>query len=156
MQITLRNGTKVLIDDDRADLATLRGWFMHSSGYVGREYWSEGKRSFRFLHEVVYGEKAPPGHRIDHENRNVLDCRRLNLRLVTASQNAQNREKTTKRGLPRGVFWKTSRGKWAAQATVNYRKHHIGYFDSVEAADKAVSAWRREHMTHSEVDKAVL
>jgi hypothetical protein len=156
MELTLRNGMTVLLDDDRADLAALRGWYMHSSGRIGREVLVEGKRKVVFLHNLALGNQPRRGLRTDHKNRDVLDNRRENLREVTVSQNAQNRERTTKRGLPRGVYMKrfaSGNTKWAAQGTLDYRHHHLGYFDTVEEADAAVSAWRRKHMTHSEVDK---
>jgi hypothetical protein len=153
MEMILRNGMTVLLDDDRTDLAALRGWYMHSSGRIAREVLLNGKRKLVFLHNLVLGNQPRPGFRTDHKNRDVLDNRRENLREVTVSQNAQNRERTTKRGLPRGVYWKASKQRWAAEATVNYRKYRLGYFKTVEEADAAVSAWRREHMTHSETDK---
>lgn len=50
---------------------------------------------------------------------------------------------------PRGVDYDRARGKWRAQATLNYKNHFIGHFDTEEEAADAVAAWRREHMSHS-------
>jgi hypothetical protein len=46
-----------------------------------------------FLSQVIIGQKAPPGFKIDHENGNGLDNRRENLRIVSDSVNNHNRLK---------------------------------------------------------------
>lgn len=73
---------------------------------------------FIFVHRIVYlayyGE-IPEGLFIDHINGNRLDNRPCNLRLVTKSENAMNRQgpnKNNKCG-KRGVYFNKRYGKWA-------------------------------------------
>lgn len=150
VQFATKSGVIVEIDDDRADLAALRGWYRHSSGYIAREVRVDGKRKLEFLHHRVLGTSPRRGVRVDHKDRNVDNNRRCNLRITTPSQNAQNRNSIKPNGLPRGVTWKADKQKWCARATLNYRTHHIGYYDTIMEAYLAVSTWRIEHMTHSD------
>ena len=73
----------------------------------------------------------------DHKNRDRLDNRRANLRPATSSQNKANRASQKQF---KGVFWDGSRKCWQSQITSNYRKYHLGYFDS---AIKAALAYNQ-------------
>lgn len=81
---------------------------------------------------------------VDHINRNGLDNRRDNLRVVTQAVNLQNipfADKDTATGF-RGVQPPKSGGKWAgkyaAEATKFGRKHNLGHYDTKEEAQDAV------------------
>jgi hypothetical protein len=82
-----------------------------------------------------------PKNEIDHRNNNRLDNRIANLREATTQQNRTN--KLTKNEA-RGAYWHKRCKRWQALITVNYRKHHLGYFKTrIEAAaayDKAARA----------------
>jgi hypothetical protein len=98
-----------------------------------------------FLHRAIIG--ALPGQICDHINRDRLDCRRSNLRIVSARQSTLNRRVRAGSASPyRGVYFKTPRGKWAARIAWQGSEgktvqRHLGYFrDEVAAAlayDKA-------------------
>lgn len=149
----MKNGKSFIVDDDRTDLAALRGWYTQNQGYVVREVLVDGRRKVQLLHHLALGTTPQRGVHLDHINGDKLDNRRVNLRLTTVSQNAQNRPVRTKRGTYRGVTWKAEKGKWCARAMISYKTHHIGYFDDEEEAARAVIAWRAEHMTHSDADR---
>lgn len=77
-----------------------------------------------------------PSMQVDHINRNKLDNRIENLRLATPSNNAANcscvKERTSKY---LGVSWKEANKAWVAQISKNYKRKHLGLFDSeVDAA----------------------
>lgn len=154
MEIMTRSGATITIDDDRHDLAAKK-WFLHG-GYPARvEYpgGKYGKKKRIFLHHEVLGVAPVRGGRVDHIDRDPLNNRASNLRVVTPSENAQNRSRFKQNGLPRGVSWKKDQGpngKFVARATINYKRYHIGYFDTAEEAGSAASAWRAKHMTHSD------
>jgi hypothetical protein len=85
--------------------------------------------------------------RIDHINRNKLDCRRSNLRLATHAENLQNT--AGNRGTSsryRGVTRRRDTGKWQAQAGLNGEYHYLGLFDDEAAAAAASSAFRAANM----------
>ena len=87
------------------------------------------------LHEIIFGEKAPPGYQIDHENWDGLDNRRANLRLVTCGENSHNqrkREGTTSEYF--GVcLWE---GKWIAKIRHDGESYNLGKYDDEEEAAK--------------------
>ncbi len=45
------------------------------------------------MHEIVMGQKAPKGYKIDHRDGNGLNNRRENLRIVTNGVNSHNKSK---------------------------------------------------------------
>lgn len=98
----------------------------------------------RFLME------AGEGVFVDHINRNGLDNRRENLRLVTPGESVQNRGiagRTSKSGV-RNVVWSTQAKKWAVRIKVGGKLHHFGFFTSVEEAAPVALAARRQLHTH--------
>ncbi len=110
-----------LVDPTDAHLADRR-WRAHPKGYV------QGDGS-TLLHREVLGLIKGDGIEVDHINRDKLDCRRSNLRILTHAQNRQNNDPSgnqTWRGggtssRHRGVSWDKRRGKWKASVTVGGR-----------------------------------
>jgi hypothetical protein len=110
----------------------------------------------RFAYQQAHGH-IPDGLVIDHMCWNRACVNPAHLRLATYSQNGQNRK-----GLPRnnmsgyrGVYLDKERGLWRAHPQLDGRHHHLGHFDTAEAAHEAVSSWRREHMPYSIQDQGV-
>lgn len=135
---------RALVDDADFDSLSPYRWGMLSDGYPCR--WERrGGRSAPLrailLHRFIL--PAPDGMTVDHINRNRLDARRSNLRVVTQAVNAQNRGATalSATGHP-GVFPRGS----------GYRvvfKHHgvahrAGQFKSLERAVLASEILRAE------------
>ncbi len=96
---------------------------------------------FQRLHRVVMSralDRELLRHElVDHINCSRADNRRENLRLATNAQNQFNRD------LPRhnttgfkGVYRSGPRSKrpWQAAITFNYKKIHLGSFDTAEEA----------------------
>lgn len=77
---------------------------------------------------------------VDHINRDRLDCRRANLRLVTPSQSNLNRA-IAARELPVGVH-RIRSGRYQARLKRNRVQYHLGTFDTPEEAAAAVEAAR--------------
>jgi len=108
----------------------------------------------RKVHRLILD--APRGTIVDHIDHDGLNNKRSNLRLVTQSQNQQNRPKAnrnSKSGV-RGVYFHTRRRKWVA--TVNQPREGqrpkllwLGQFDTLEAAAAAAVEGRALYMTHS-------
>jgi len=94
------------------------------------------------LHRWLMDVPGGTGYRVivDHINRNKLDCRRENLRLVTPTQSNLNRA-IALRELPVGVY-RTRTDRFAARLKRNRVNRHLGTFDTPEQASVAVEAAR--------------
>lgn len=135
---------------DAADYAFLSqwGWCMSSTGYARR---SDGGR-FVLLHRVVMGVDGlgRSTGEVDHRNRNPLDNRRSNLRLVRGAENRQNLNlNRSNRSGYRQVHWDSERNTWRVRVRVNGRKQSLGRFDSAEEAGRVAQEWRRVNMPYA-------
>ncbi len=138
-----------LIDDQDADRVLARTWRLTPRGYAMA---SIDQTRNVLMHRLILD--APAGMVVDHVNGDKLDNRRENLRLVTQAQNTQNvpaRAKSTSRY--RGVSWRSSKGRWVAQARVNNRVHHLGYFDDELKAARVAAEFRAAHMPHANAER---
>ena len=79
-----------------------------------------------FLHRFILGYSGNMD--IDHINRNGLDNRKCNLRIVSYSTNLSNQSENRK-----GIR-KTKSGKYQARITINYKTYYIGVYESYNLA----------------------
>lgn len=140
VEITLKSGHHVLVDDVDADLLNpyLWGgqWFVNSGGYVVRTK-PRRERLHRVIMERVIGRKLKRREQVDHINRNKLDCTRDNLRLATHAQNMRNRGPNGNRRY-KGVYRsQAQRKRWVAKITVDGEQHYLGTFPTPEKAARA-------------------
>ena len=87
----------------------------------------------------------------DHVNRNRLDNRRSNLRVVTHAENLQNLPSIGTTSSHRGVSYaatRRARKKWRVQVCVPGRRFNAWCATEEEAAAKA-REFRLAHMTHA-------
>ena len=108
----------------------------------------DGKKTLmhRFLMD------APFGREVDHINRNSLDNRRKNLRLVTRAENLQNISSSGIKNSSskyRGVTWSATHNSWIASASIDKKRHHIGCFDAEIEAGIAAAKWRKKNMPYT-------
>ena len=80
---------------------------------------------------------------VDHINGNRLDCRKVNLRFVTASESSANVKSRASSGY-RGVY--PMRDKWQARVKQGGRIHHLGTDDTPEEAAQVAHLWRLENL----------
>ena len=75
---------------------------------------------------------------VDHINRNRLDCRKSNLRIVSYQINAINkgRQSNNMSGFV-GVFWDKSCDKWVSRIKLNKKSIDLGSYTSLDNALKA-------------------
>lgn len=135
-------------------LVTRSRWRRYGDGYAYRIIRVPGVgRRNQYMHHVVlgvpYGTSMQDGVRteVDHINRNRLDNRRSNLRIVTRAQNMQNRSKgtgTTSRF--RGVSRHSQNGKWwVARGKKDGRTIYLGIYEDEEEAGRVAAEFRKQH-----------
>lgn len=145
----------VLIDDSDAHIFKV-AWRIAKDGYVVRRVdlgKINGKRMRKnlLLHRVLLGLKTKDSKVADHINRNRLDNRRENLRVITLAQNNQNHSshkrwnKSGKDSGLKGVAWDARRNKWQASAIAQGKNRFLGYFICPAQAGKVVSDFRKQH-----------
>lgn len=89
-----------------------------------------------YLHRAIMD--PPPGMLVDHKSCDGLDCRRENMRIASKGDNQRNQRRrlTNKSGF-KGVFWANRESRWLAKINLNGKTHHIGTFETPEAAHAA-------------------
>lgn len=82
----------VLIDDEDYELVIKHKWFVIkgvNTFYVVRNCYRTGKQKRLWLHREIMN--PADNMDVDHKNNDGLDNQRSNLRIVTRTQNSQNR-----------------------------------------------------------------
>lgn len=132
--ITTKKGDEILVCDADYELLKHRTW--HLGPIYPRTTYYCTPRKFKniYMHQLIMPRVK--GMVIDHINRNKLDNRRCNLRLVSRSQNCLNVSR--KKGVSSkytGV--RKVRKKWQARITVNGKETYLGTFETDYLAAKA-------------------
>ena len=141
------HGTHAWVEIDRGDFVrlpkSLRLWRGRAWGRVhGQEFG---------LARILLGVTDDASVEVDHLNRNPLDNRRVNLRLVPAggpnSQNVSSHRDS--RSCYRGVAWDKTRNKWVARVWMNGRNVTVGRYDDEMEAGRAAREYRLAHMQYA-------
>jgi hypothetical protein len=139
-------GKVALVDEVDADLADLK-WHCTAAGYATRKSGPKAFYLHRLIIDRVIGEQLHESEKVDHIDRNKLNNRRSNLRVVTHAQNLANanRRRDNEHGY-RGVTYNKHTDRWFARLQVNQRTIHLGHFDTPEQAAKAYDAAARQYL----------
>lgn len=145
---------------DEADYAWASqfNWSLSPSGYAIRNvshHETGGKNVRVMMHREMLGlgNGRTDKRECDHINRNRLDNRRSNLRVVTHKENGQNQgcnKRTNRSSKYRGVSWHKATQKWWAYARIDGVLKSAGYYHDEEEAAAAASALRAKHWPLSE------
>jgi hypothetical protein len=134
--IILPHNMAAIVDDEYYDILSKNKWCL-SRGYANRKIYNNGngKQTTIYMHRVVIelsGRKVLPGTEIDHISQDKLDNRKDNLRIITHSQNVQNRKvfRNNTSGY-KGVSWNIQSKKWQSHITVGGILKNLGNFDNI-------------------------
>jgi hypothetical protein len=121
------------------------------AGYVQIGLKVNGKYYALFAHRLAwlyeYGEF--PSENLDHLNHNKTDNRITNLRIATQRENLRNQSMSSNNTTGHtGVTLRKSSNKYYAHIKVNYKQKHLGSFENIEDAAKAVKEARAHYGFH--------
>ena len=144
--IPLSRGLEAIVDDEDYEWLSQWKWYaLKSPGtyYVVRE---EKKGSFIYMHRLIMGLRPGDGSEVDHINRNGVDNRRGNLRIVTHRENAYNQR------LAKGYCWSKQKQKFMAYIKIKGKRKHLGFYDESSDAHRAyLMAKAKYHRIKGEV-----
>lgn len=153
MGIPLTQGLYALVDGEDYKWLSRYKWFAAKIGNTHYAYRRQGEKHIS-MHRVIM--KPPPNMQIDHANHDGLDNRKLNMRICTNQQNAQNQRKAIgfkKSSKHKGVCWSKNKRKWQASIEANQKKPFLGYFDlEIEAAAAYNNAAKRYFGEYAELN----
>lgn len=143
MKVLVKN-CQITIDEDDYSVVENHTWhiFTASNGskYARTNIKNEnGKYSPVYMHQLILGT-FKTGKHVDHVNRDTLDNRRGNLRVVTHEQNMHNRKPPkNKTGFVNVALMEN--GKYRARISEGNKRKHLGCFASAEEAALAVDEY---------------
>lgn len=138
-----------IIDTADAEWAGRWRWVLTAQGYASRAIERLGHKTSLPMHRELLGLVPGDGLEGDHINRDRLDNRRSNLRIVTRQGNGQNLPSMGGHSRFRGVTWDKRRGKWYAQASMSGKHIYFGTFATEEEAAEAARAGRIRLMPYA-------
>jgi len=114
---------------------------MNDKGYYSIMLYNNGKCKFFRIHRLLAKYFLPDYQEdmfVDHIDRNPLNNKLDNLRIVNKQQNQCNQTKQKNcSSIYKGVHFDKSRNKWQSYIQMNYKRIHLGrYQTELEAAQK--------------------
>jgi hypothetical protein len=140
----LTKGKHTIISIEDYERVKTRSWAYHKSEYQERAVSYDGRGTtylHHFILNVTGAELRKLGKEVDHANRNTLDNRQNNLKIVTHLENMWN----SKRHIESiGVCYHSASGLWIAYVSFPYGgRVSLGYWRT-EARAKEISAMGKE------------
>lgn len=130
---------KIEIDDEDWEKVKNYAWYVKKEGRrikaVVASTYQKGKRGKVRLHRLII-----PYGIVDHIDRNPLNNRKSNLRVCSACENQQNRNKQINNTTGyKGVFIMRNKGRSYIKAAISAKgkQYHLGIFKTVEEAARA-------------------
>lgn len=120
---------KIILDDDDYLLLKDKSIYIHK---IGKYFYARANPEKIHIHRLI--TQCPKGLVVDHINRDTLDNRKNNLRVCTIQENLRNQKRSNNKTGYTGVTVHKQTGKYTAQIKVNYKKIHLGLFDTIKEA----------------------
>ena len=119
----------------------------------GKKYWTRTQNNrqrnpetillHRYKMEKRLGRKLKRGEIVDHFDGDTLNNEDENLRILTHHENIMN-QKSRGKVNGRGVCFEKSSGKYRVRICINYKRIHVGRFNTLEEANKAYKKKAKE------------
>ena len=148
-EIELTQGKIALVDDEDYEKLIKYTWRTYVSAntcYALRHMRVKDRWTTERMHRDVLGLKYKDGKEVDHINRNGLDNRKENLRIVSHQVNMCNHGGFSHNTSGyNGVRWNKWKSKWQARIKLNGKSIHLGYYDDISDAIEARKQGELEH-----------
>jgi hypothetical protein len=152
---TGRGADYAIVDIADSQLVNDHGkWFLHKTGYVFRNITVNKKQVTLYLHRLIAGLEYGDGLQADHIDGNKLNNSRSNLRVVTQSENNQNKNVSSGTSRFRGVS--KAGNSWVASVNIPGDKRIRKCFRSEEKAALWAEAQRSKYQPFATPDPEVL
>jgi len=126
------NGEEFWFDLEDYDLIKNYCWHKNKRGYIVARSLDNDNKLIRF-HRLIMN--PPLNTEIDHINHETWNNRKINLRIVTHSQNLMNHIiRTNNTSGESGISWKKDIDKWDVYIQENNNFIRLGYFDDFDEA----------------------
>ena len=142
----------VTVDKEDAEWLNQWRWCLNGFGYARRNQKRKGQpQRAVYLHRELFGLKSGDKTEVDHVDRDRLNCRRSNLRLVPRAGNMQNlpsRKGSSSQYL--GVIFRARKktNQWEAYIGIDKKYKHLGSFPTEKKAANAASEARKKFMPY--------
>jgi len=145
-EIELTQGLVALVDEEWLPVLSKFKWYAQDCGwgyYAARDIGGRYSKQHIYMHRYIL--MAPDDWEVDHINRNKLDNREENLRLLKPSGNKANKAigSANTSGF-KGVSWAKDRGAWVAHIQFERRQYNLGRFATKE--DAARNGYEPSHI----------
>lgn len=134
----LANGQEVLFDKEDYDLIKDWTWCDNHIGYACSKKMDKRRSSIVRMHNLIVNHHTGSENKgmvVDHINHNTFDNRKVNLRLITHSQNIMNSKLQSRSKSGRtGVSLSKSAQKWQAYITKNRKRINLGVYEDINDA----------------------
>ena len=142
-QILLSKNKTAIVCECHYPAVAQHKWSAHSAGYGYRNVKiSKGVYKAELLHRFIM--RPPAGMVVDHINGDRSDNRCENLRVCTQGENIKF-GKGWRRELPKNVYKSYNGKRFLVALSEGKKKIHIGVFDTINEAESAATAARKEH-----------
>lgn len=128
----------ILIDTDDIDRIKEHSWTINKFTRCKKIYYYVVTSKGLLLHRYIKGAYEGRKTTVDHINNNTLDNRKINLQICSNRKNLIKQELciNSKTGV-KGVCKFTNNNRYMAYITINRKRIHLGYFDTIEEAKVA-------------------
>jgi hypothetical protein len=142
-EVTLTNSDKVFIIDSEQEglVRQVRSWSLTHNGHIRGRHPVHGMIDLhRLLMLDALEESEIEKPCVDHINRDTIDNRMANLRVVDYATNNRSKRVMGKSSRFPGVRWHKQARKWQARINVDKKSIHLGYFACEKDAARAYRA----------------
>jgi hypothetical protein len=118
---------------DKEEYWRIRKYSYRPHSRRDRIYFRRSNINTYYLHREIMN--TPKGMEVDHINGNTFDCRKINMRNCTHTENTRNHnmQKNNTSGY-KSVYWRKDRKKWVAKIRVNKKQIYIGSYINAKDA----------------------